>query len=255
MERIRPRSAIGINSTALRNWGVTFLLCGIVGKCILQDRLGGLNHQDLLAVLEGPVWRMVCVIFGVLFQALETCAIPIFTFLLVEGVQRTGNLKKYILRILAAAILCEIPYNLAYGGRLLDISARNPMFAMALALVLLALYGMYPEKNTKNNMMKGLLTIAALIWAFMLGIQYGVPIVLLTAVLWGCRKNPRARNVAGAAAAMLCTVFSLYMVAAPMGFLAVHFYNGEPAEYNRKVYYLSYPVFLAVVGIIGIFLG
>ena len=254
MERIRPRSTIGINSTALRNWGVLFLLCGIVGKCILQDRVAGLNQQDLLAVLEGPSWILFCAIIGILLQAVETCAIPIFTFLLVQGVQRTSNLKKYILRILGLAILSEIPYNLAYGGRFLDISARNPMFAMALSLLLLYFYGLYPEKTAKNRIMKGLLTVAALIWAFMLGIQHGVSIVAISSVLWGCRDKKKARNVVGATVAMACSVVSLYMAASPMGFLAVHFCNDEPAEYNRRAYYLAYPVFLLVVGIVGLFL-
>lgn len=254
MERIRRRSSIGINSTALRNWGVLFLLAGIVGKCILQDRMAGLNHQDLLAVLEGPLVGLLCAIGGVLLQAVESCAIPVFTYLLVEGFRRTSSVKKYGYRLLGVAILSEIPYNLAYGGRFLDISARNPMFAMVLALVLLWFYSLYPEKSGKNKLMKGLLTVAALIWAFLLGIQYGVPIVVLTAVSWGCREKPRARNVVGAAVAVLCGIFSLYMVAAPMGYLAVHFTNDEPADYNRRAYYLSYPVFLAVVGVVGAFL-
>lgn len=254
MERIRRRSAIGINSTALRNWGVLFFLAGIVGKCLLQDRLGGLSHQDMLAVIEGPLWRLLCVILGLLLQAVETCAIPVVVYLLVEGFQRSGNVKKYGLRLLAAALLSEIPYNLAYGGRFLDVSARNPMFALVLSLVLLYFYGIYPEKTARDRIMKGLLTVAALIWAFMLGIQYGVPMVLLTAVSWGCREKKRARNVVGAAVSVLCGIFSLYMVAAPMGYLAVHFTNDEPADYNRKAYYLAYPAFLAVVGIVGAFL-
>lgn len=254
MERIKVRSAIGINATVLRNWGVLFLLTGIVGKCLLQNRLAGLDHQDLLAVLEGPSWMLGCAILGILLQMLETCAIPVFCYLLVEGFQRTSNFKKYILRILAVAIVSEIPYNLAYGGRFLDISARNPMFAMALSLLLLYFYSIYPESTARDRMMKALLTLAALIWAFMLGIRYGEPIVAITAVLWGCRNKPKARSAAGAAVAMVCSVFSLYMMAAPLGFLAVHFTNDEPADYNRRAYYLAYPAFLTVVGIVGIFL-
>lgn len=254
MERIRTRSAIGINTTALRNWGALFLIVGIIGKCILQDRLAGLNHQDLLAVMEGPTWMLLCAILGILMQLLEACAIPIFAYLLVEGFRRTGDLKKYILRLLAAAILSELPYNLAYGGRLLDISSRNPVFAMVLGLVLLHFYSAYPEKNTKSRVMKVLLTVATLIWAFMLGIQYGVPIIAIVAVLWGCREKKRVRAAAGAGVAILCSFYSLYMIAAPMGFLAVHLCNEEPAEYNRRAYYLSYPIFLTVAGVLGLFL-
>ena len=253
MERIRARSTMGIHSTALRNWGALFLLAGIIGKCIFQDRLAGLSYQDLNAVLDGPVWMLLCLALGLLLQLLEGCAIPIFSFLLVEGFQRTSSLKKYVLRLLAAAILSEIPYNLAYSGRFLDISARNPMFALVLSLLLLYLYSLYPEKTRKNGIMKALLTVAALAWAFVLGIQHGVPIVTITASLWASREK-KARAAIGAAVAVACSFYSLAVVAAPFGFLAVHLYNDEPVEYNRKAYYLSYPLFLLVVGVIGIFL-
>ena len=253
MQRIRARSAIGIHATALRNWGVLFILAGIVGKCVLQNQIAGLDHRDLLAVVEGPMWVLLCAIGGILLQMLESCALPIFAFLLVEGFQRTGNWQKYILRIFGTALIAEIPYNLAYGGRLLDISCRNPMFALVLGLVLLKFYSLYPEKDTKSKVMKALLTLAAFLWAFLLGIQYGVPMLVLVAVSWGCREKPRARNVCGAVAALVCSVFSLYMLAAPLGFLLLAFYNDEPVEYNRKAYYLAYPLFLAVVGIIGAF--
>ena len=38
-------------------------------------------------------------------------------------------------------------------------------------------------------------------------------------------------------------------LAAAMGFLAIHFYNGEPGEGNRVVNYLFYPVCLLVIGL------
>ena len=44
------------------------------------------------------------------------------------------------------------------------------------------------------------------------------------------------------------------MMAAPMGFLAIHFYNGEKGEENRLVNYLAYPVILLAVGLAGAFL-
>jgi len=253
MQRIRARSAIGIHSTALRNWGVLFLLCGIVGKCVMQNQIAGLDHQDMFAVIEGPTWVLLCAIGGILLQALETCAVPIFAFLLVEGFQKTGDWVKYLYRLLGTAIVSEIPYNLAYGGRLLVMESRNPMFALVLGLILLQFYSMYPEKGGKNTLMKGLLTLAAAFWCLVLKITYGVPVIVITAVLWGCREKGKARNVCAAVAAMGCIVFSLMMIAAPMGVLPLAFYNDEPVEYNRKAYYLAYPLLLAVAGILGAF--
>lgn len=40
-------------------------------------------------------------------------------------------------------------------------------------------------------------------------------------------------------------------MAAPMGFLAIHFYNGEKGPENRIVDSLAYPALLLVVGAAG----
>ena len=36
----------------------------------------------------------------------------------------------------------------------------------------------------------------------------------------------------------------MFYMASPMGFLAVHLYNGEKGEQNRLVNYLTYPALL-----------
>ena len=43
---------------------------------------------------------------GSIFQLAGGLAIPIFAFLLVEGVRNTSDYKKYLLAMLAAALLC-----------------------------------------------------------------------------------------------------------------------------------------------------
>ena len=43
-------------------------------------------------------------------------AFPIFAFMIVEGYTYTGNLKKYVLRLLCFAVITEIPFNLMVGG-------------------------------------------------------------------------------------------------------------------------------------------
>ena len=53
----------------------------------------------------------------------------------------------------------------------------------------------------------------------------------------------------GVAMAAACMVVSPFYLAAAMGFLAIHFYNGEPGERNRVVNYLFYPVCLLVIGL------
>lgn len=249
MERLADTKPNGINGSTLRTWGLVFLAAGILGRSILQNQIlgiGQLNAQQLLEVMET---NMAVATAALALQAVETCAVPIFAFLLVEGFQHTSNFRNYLIRILVLALICELPYNLAIGGKLLDMSSRNPVFGLALGLILLNFYKRFSEKGMQNTFIKLAVTVAALIWTDMLQIQEGFCLILVTAVLWAFRKKPLYRNIAGATAVIICTLVSPFYLAAPMGFLAVHSYNGEKGETSRAVTYLAYPAMLLVIGI------
>ena len=62
---------------------------------------------------------------------------PIFAFLIVEGYFHTGNLKKYVCRILLFAILSEIPFNLAIGSRWFYPIHQNVLWSFLIALGLI----------------------------------------------------------------------------------------------------------------------
>lgn len=257
MERIRDTRHSGIHRNALRTWGMLFLVIGIVGRSIVQYRMLGLGiiaGEELLSVLESSPNMMMAATMALILQALETCALPIFAFLLVEGYQHTSDLRKYLLRVLGVAVLSEIPYDLAMNGKLLDLSVQNPAFGLVLSLVVLYFYGTYAGKGMKNIFIKLLVTVCAMGWASMLRIEYAACMVLVVAVLKLYWDKPMLRNIAGATMTVICSVNSLFFMAAPMGFLAVHFYNGEkPDEENRYVNYLAYPVSLLAVALIGRF--
>lgn len=257
MERLNDTQKNGISRTALRTWGLVFMGLGVFGKSILQNRLLGMGSgsgtQLLQKMMESDA-LMAYATLAVILEAVSTCAAPIFCFLLVEGFMNTKDFKKYLLRVAGAACIAELPYNLAMSGRLLDTGSRNPMFAMVLCLVMLYLYDRFAEKSTANTVIRLVVTVAALVWSGMLGIESGIPCVLIVAVLWMSRKLENYRNFIGCAAAAVCSVFSVYYIAAPMGFMAVHFYKGEQRNENRIMNYLMYPALLLVVGLAGMFL-
>lgn len=257
MERIRDAKNAGITSAGLRTWGMLFLLVGIVGKSILQNRLlhlGTVTPQQLLEAMQGSNAVMLYATLALVMQALETCAVSIFAFLLAEGVQHTSNFRDYCFRVTGLALLSEIPYNLAVSGMPVDWSSRNPVFGLVVCLVLLFFYRRFPEKKAGHLLLRGLVTAAALVWCSMLSIQYGSGLVVIFVVLWAFRAKPMIRSIAGASASMLCCLFSMFFMAAPMGFLTIHFYNGEKGADNRLVNYLTYPVMLLVTGLVGILL-
>ena len=64
-------------------------------------------------------------------------AFPIFAFLCAEGFRRTGDRKRYMLRMLIFALISEIPFNFFYGGAAIYPFHQNVLFTFLLALCLM----------------------------------------------------------------------------------------------------------------------
>ena len=255
-ERLVGRKKSGIGANALKTWGLVFLICGVIGRGVIQNGLlgiGKMTAMQLLDVMNASKDAMLLATVSLALQAVETCAVPIFAFMLTEGVRHTSSFKNYFLRIFLLALVTEIPYNLAIDGELFAMSSRNPVFSLVLCMVMLYLFRRYPGKSFKNIVLKVVFAGATIVWCEMLKVEFGSAMVLVTAVLWALHGT-MYRNFVGAAASIVCTVFSLFFMASPMGFMAVHLYNGEKSDNNRYLTYLSYPCILLIAALAGYYL-
>ena len=249
-----PSKPKGFSGNTLRAWGYLFLLLGIAGQSIIQNRMLGLNTMttaELFAAWDADPAIMPLVTMALVFQAMQTCAAPIFSFLLVEGILHTSNVKNYLIRVTCLALISELPYNLAMGGKLLDFSTRNPVFGLVLGMITLMFYAQYQEPTLRNRALKTVITLAALVWGKMLGIQDSFCLLLLIITFWGFRNKPNYRNLAAMIAASLCTLSSMFYLASPMSVLTLYKYNGEPGPRNRTLNYALYPVVLLCFGLLG----
>lgn len=247
----------GITQNGLRLWGFVFLTLGVFSQCIIQNGWIGANsitNEELFAAMEQNSSLMYIVPLSLVGQAFGTCAVPIFSLMLVEGFMHTSDLKNYFLRVLGLAVLSEIPYNLAMEGKWFALESRNPVFGLILAMVVLYMFQKYSGKGWKNFAIKAVMLVAAIVWAAMLHVEWGEGTVLITAALWACRNKTTFRTIVGISTAALCTLFSMYYIAAPMGFLAIHAYNGQRGDQNRAVNYLAYPVILLAMGLSGLYM-
>ena len=252
MERLNERPSAGLGGRGLKLWGLAFLAVGTVGRGLLQNRLlgvGGLSGAQLLELMQSSQSAMLYATFSLVLQAAEVIAIPIFAFLLVQRMTLTEKPMKLLLWLLGLAALCEVPYHWAMTGKLWNPAIRNPAVGLALAAAMLVFYRMYGEKSMQHRFIRVIVTAAAVLWTLMLRIDHGTLLVLLTCVCYSLKK-PVARNLTGALVSVACILSSPFYVIAPMGFLPVHLYNGEPEE-ESFLAYLPYPAILLIVGTIG----
>lgn len=257
MEQNVTKRKSGISARTLRLWGIVFVFAGIVGRGVVQAHMLGITldgTQDLLSILSTKPNAMMLTAFSIAMQAAETCAVPIFAMLLIEGMQNTSSFKAYFLRVATLAVFCEIPFNMALSAKLIDLKTRNPVFGIVICMFMLYLWRNYSEKSKKNRMIKFLIAVVALLWCEMLKVDFGSALVIIVSILWAFRKNTIFFNFAGAAAAMSCTLISPFFLASPMGFLAVHSYNGDKDTNSHKYNYLLYPVLLIIGWAFGILL-
>ena len=105
MKRIETTSA------SLHGMAMVFMLC---------DHLWG-------TVIPGNDW-LTCI---------GRLTMPIFAFLLVEGYFHTSNLKKYAGRLALFALISEIPFNLAIGGRFFFPIHQNILWSFLISLWLI----------------------------------------------------------------------------------------------------------------------
>ena len=172
-------------------------------------------------------------------------AMPVFTFLLVEGFLHTSDYRRYFIRMAVTAAVSEIPYDLAMGNGGLDWGSQNAMVSMCICLLMLRFLQMFRDKKSVGGYMaSAAVVLGAVLWVTLLRAQYGLCLVLLTAVFYLLYAKNVWKTVLGILA-------SLLYVTGPLSFYAIWCYNGSRKDRASKyVYYALYPLHLLVFALI-----
>lgn len=186
-----------------------------------------------------------------IMRSIGRIAFPIYCFVLVEGFMRTGNLQKYLGRMFLFALLSEIPFDLAFAGKILYWDYQNVMFTLFLGL--LAMYvSQMAEDRVALKIEKWILLL--FIWlgaaqaAEWICADYGAKGILCIGVLYLLRYAKRLQLLGGAAA-------FLWELPAPAAFLFIAMYNGKRGNSFKHFFYAFYPVHLLLLYLISMIFG
>lgn len=176
-----------------------------------------------------------------LCRAVGRMAFPIFCFLLVEGHIYTSNRKRYLGRLFLFACLSEIPFDLAFFGRICFLPAQNVFFTLFLGL--LTICGIDFIRQHGYKQWAWIPILAGMLLAVLLQTDYDAFGVGLIVIYYWFREIPWQRNLVSACAC-------IWEPTAIAALIPIQLYNGERGVSWKYLFYLFYPLHLLLLCLI-----
>ena len=182
-------------------------------------------------------------------RGLGRFAFPIYCFLLAEGLLHTRDVKKYLLRLSAFALISEIPFDLAFRKAFFTLSYQNVFFTLSFGLFGLALWRLLTEKKDFRaawwRQLAGILCIAAMAAAAeFCNTDYGWHGVAVISLMYLLRSLPELRDLGWLAVLFLASPLEL---AALPDLALFRLYNGQRGRQRKYFFYLFYPAHLLLL--------
>ena len=214
--------------------------------------------MSVVSAADLPEVKLIYKLY-LLCRCIGRISLPIFAFLLVEGIHHTKDRKKYAKRLAISAILAEIPYNLVVSG---SISGPKQSVMATLLLGFLAVH--YMEK-CRNLAWKPVVLLPFAVLAEVFQVDYGWEGIILIALFKLSREMYSPNLVRTGGMIVLFHYMSSYILqignfTLPMqvlGVLSMLFianYDGRKLTRSKAVqwsFYLFYPVHLLILWAIG----
>ena len=242
----------GLSERALKIWGLGFTLLWIAGRTLSRMIMKDGAGEVLAEKLDSIPYMMPLATVILILEAAATCAVPVFAALTLEGVGSTRSFGRYALRVALLALVSEIPYDLLMTGSYFSLSVQNPAFGILVCLAVVYFFNRYEGKSFQELLIRSVVILAAAAWCLLGRVEYGMQLLLCVTVLWIFRRDRSRWGLAAMMGAALSILFSPFFLAAPMGAILLHFYNGERGEGSRRGFYLVFPLALLAGGLVSL---
>lgn len=246
MEQTTEQKRFGLSGSTLKIIAMATMLIDHIGAAVLLRYI--LDMQSHISSIEQ--YNQLVTLYRVL-RGIGRISFPIYCFLLVEGFQKTRNLKRYILRLGIFAVIAEVPFDLCFTSQIFSLSHQSVMLTLLVGVI--TMWGVsLLERHVKNRMLL-ILGGAAVIAlgagaAELMNTDYGYLGIMCILVLYALRRVKWVQIAGG------CLVF-LWEIWAPFAFIPVAFYNGKRGLRLKYVFYLFYPLHLLLLYLICVLMG
>ncbi len=238
----------GISGAVLKNIAVVTMLIDHIGAVVMTRLLIG---NGVSAGMYNIYMAM---------RIIGRLAFPIYCFLLVEGFQRTHDVRKYLGRMFLFALLSEVPFDLALSGKVWHPAYQNVFFTLFLGLLTIAglrlveqhFAGTEVGKRILRAALDVVIVIAGCALALLLKTDYNFQGVMAIVILYLLRHLKKEQICAGVVVFLLMDGLEMF---AALSFILIWFYNGKRGRQNKYFFYFFYPVHLLLLWLICVAMG
>lgn len=220
-----------------------------------------MNRMKKYQILDGTTLKIIAMIsmvfdhVGDMFfpgfmwpRMIGRLAMPIFSFFIAEGFAHTRDKKKYLGRLGLFALISEIPFDLAFEGKL-GLGHQNIMLTFFLAGLALMLFDRLRggkttegERRPVGKTVLGVFAVAGIAaLSLLLRADYTVFAVVAVFLFYVLRqKHPLLRSGVGVAFLALTRTIGYY-AATGFSFIPLALYNGRKGKGLKWLFYIFYP--------------
>ena len=170
-------------------------------------------------------------------------AMPIFSFCIAEGYAHTRDKNRYLLRMGIFALISEVPFDLAFEGKV-GFGHQNIMLTFFLSILALKIFDLIRGEEPRNIGKTVLGTLAVLVMAglaLLLRADYTIFAVFAVFLFYVLRnRHPLVRSGVGVAFLALTRTMGYYCTTG-FSLIPLLLYNGKRGRGLKWLFYAFYP--------------
>ena len=238
-----------VTVNTLKIAGAILLTLYFFSAAVIQNGILHVNSytpDQLNELLGGDSQAMLWAGIASVAEIVGMVAIPIYAYLVAQGVEHTSSIGRYALSVLIFAVISEVPYDLAVYGQVWSWESQNTLWAVFIALVSLWMMKCVEGRGAVSYVLGVVAALGGCLWAVLINCRFGWGFVLIASALFLLRKWRVMSLIAGLGA-------SLVYLTAAMGFILVSMCDGERRKDENRLskyaYYAYYPLILLLMAL------
>ena len=221
-----------------------------------------MENMKKVQILDGTMLKIIAMVsmvsdhVGDLFfpgvmwlRMIGRLAMPIFSFCIAEGYAHTRDKNRYLLRMGIFALISEVPFDLAFEGKV-GFGHQNIMLTFFLSILALKIFDLIRGEEPRNIGKTVLGTLAVLVMAglaLLLRADYTIFAVIAVFLFYVLRnRHPLVRSGAGVGFLALTRTMGYYCTTG-FSLIPLLLYNGKRGRGLKWLFYAFYPGHLLVL--------